>query len=447
MNLVGSTYINGKRIPVTIDGDFCKLYFEEIKTENDEMKPESTFKVAKLGSLSGWHLVRLSLPVDLNVRFPHTATNRMDWVIEGWDERAYYTEMTFSFSELDYFCPSSNSADMPITSRAATFDFDKVNEIFSCDFLIHGKNVKFRVITKNEVAWNIAKVTAKTRTFLKLDFESTQDMDFISDLYHCINNLFVFLCNRKNISLDNVVLSGIASLPFKSGPKMQVIRSYMTFFNKYKEPDEDEKVIGKTIAIGYVKSHLAELVQLTADSFDDKPTIPVERVHSSTHYRNLIDLRQTLNISSSFEYLQRNFCPEAISEESKQIYEEIIELIQKEYVDNQHGKKKKVGKDVVKFLKPSISLGDLLKKTIKGYGDWKSLENIITPEYTDYDPLAHEENLWRNEQAHNKNDFVVTGNTIRAVRMTEHVNYCIVLRHCGYSNDEIRAIIKEVLVD
>ena len=89
----------------------------------------------------------------------------------------------------------------------------------------------------------------------------------------------------------------------------------------------------------------------------------------------------------------------------------------------------------------------MLKKTIKGYGDWKSLENIITPEYTDYDPLAHEENLWRNEQAHNKNDFVVTGNTIRAVRMTEHVNYCIVLRHCGYSNDEIRAIIKEVLVD
>lgn len=336
---------------------------------------------------------------------------------------------------------------MPEDNRSAKFDFDKVNEIYSCDFTLHDKSIKLKVITKNEVLWSIAKVSAKTKTFLKLIFEPTQDMDFISELYHCIFNLFVFLCNRKNISLNSVVLAGVASLPFKSGPRAQIIRSYMTFMNKYKEPEEDGKVIGKTIAIGYIKSHLAELVQLTADSFDDKPTIPVERVHSSTIYRNLIDLRQTLNISSSFEYLQRNFCPEAISDETKQIYEEINELIQKEYVDKQHGKRKKIGKDVVKFLKPSISLGDLLKKTIKGYDGWVSLEDVITPKYPDYDKLAHEENLWRNEQAHNKNDFVVTQDTVRAVRMTEHVNYCIVLRHCGFSNEDIAAITKEVLVD
>ena len=33
-----------------------------------------------------------------------------------------------------------------------------------------------------------------------------------------------------------------------------------------------------------------------------------------------------------------------------------------------------------------------------------------------------------------------------AVRLVEHMNYCIVLRKAGYDDDQIKAIITEILV-
>ena len=34
---------------------------------------------------------------------------------------------------------------------------------------------------------------------------------------------------------------------------------------------------------------------------------------------------------------------------------------------------------------------------------------------------------------------------IRAIRLVEHLNYCIILRKAGYSNEEIKNIIQEIL--
>ena len=67
-------------------------------------------------------------------------------------------------------------------------------------------------------------------------------------------------------------------------------------------------------------------------------------------------------------------------------------------------------------------------------------------EKDDIPVLAKEANDWRNELAHDKREYVPNINAIKAIRLLEHMNYAIVLRQAGYSDEEINYIIKEILV-
>ena len=55
-------------------------------------------------------------------------------------------------------------------------------------------------------------------------------------------------------------------------------------------------------------------------------------------------------------------------------------------------------------------------------------------------------NRFRNDMAHEKRSFDPDNNTINAVNLVEHINYCIVLRQVGYSDDEIKSIIHTILL-
>ena len=60
--------------------------------------------------------------------------------------------------------------------------------------------------------------------------------------------------------------------------------------------------------------------------------------------------------------------------------------------------------------------------------------------------LANAANSWRNELAHEKREYQPTVDVITAVRLIEHINYCIVFRHAGYNDEQIKSIIEEILV-
>ena len=63
----------------------------------------------------------------------------------------------------------------------------------------------------------------------------------------------------------------------------------------------------------------------------------------------------------------------------------------------------------------------------------------------DVSDLADAANEWRNELAHEKREYCPDVKAIRANRLVEHLNYCIILRKAGYSNEEIKNIIQEIL--
>lgn len=132
--------------------------------------------------------------------------------------------------------------------------------------------------------------------------------------------------------------------------------------------------------------------------------------------------------------------------ETQDTYISIKALIEREYISSATGSNRKVAKDIVRNLEPMISLEDKIKKTISGYGGWASLQPIIETRFDDWAELSAIANAWRNELAHEKRQTQPTASTIRAVRLVEHLNYCIILHIAGFSDEEILRMLDKILI-
>lgn len=368
----------------------------------------------------------------------------VDFFIDGYEDNSQFTKMKFSFPELDYFIPSSKMCELTDENVL----FARTPEIISrLEFLYKEQPVIF-LFRLNIDGNRGTKGTAETTSELLLEFAATDDMEFLLGLYHIVYNLFSFLCNRQNIALDGATLKGTCickGLIEKDGKRDVGDKekpTSQTFFvmNKYKETLEDEKRISKTIRYGLVAPAFEGLIRLFLDH-----KVSVFSVHSSIATRNLLDLKQCLQITAAFEHYQRNFLPEISSETTLEVYEEVKELIQK-YVDAQTGEKKKKSKRLLKSLAPVVSLQDKICKTYLGYGHWQGVKSILSGYFgEDVTDLANVANEWRNELAHEKRVFEPDERVISSIRLVEHLNYCIVLRAAGYSDDCIKSIIEEIL--
>ncbi|MDD4113570.1 MAG: hypothetical protein PHC56_11165 [Herbinix sp.] len=85
-------------------------------------------------------------------------------------------------------------------------------------------------------------------------------------------------------------------------------------------------------------------------------------------------------------------------------------------------------------------------KAYEGYSTWKALKPILLEWFGDnIADLASAANLWRNELAHEKREYQPDINVIKAIRLVEHINYCIVLRLAGYDDEHIKIVISETL--
>jgi hypothetical protein len=194
------------------------------------------------------------------------------------------------------------------------------------------------------------------------------------------------------------------------------------------------------------EKRLKELFQLFIEEKTGDVVIASERsVHPSFKYRNLIDLKQSLHITAAFEYYVRKMLPEISSQTTIEFIKD-IEALFDEYIEKATGKKKKKAISFRKSLNPQISLEDKIIKAYEGYGTWQPLLPILSEWFgKDISSLASTGNLWRNELAHEKREYEPNEDVIIAIRLIEHMNYSIILRHAGYCDEEIKAILTDVL--
>lgn len=437
------------RIPCHFEDNRLTLFFESFELSREKANPvmntrdSHLVRVWKRGMFAGGcYLMHLSRPFSIYDRFPfpHTSNYEVDWYIDDYDSRLTFTELSFNFDELYYFIP----AVVEMSADDSAYHFPKgEKDISKFTFSLDGKRVLFKLLTYTRGTIGINSGLQRVSE-LSLSFKGTKDPGFLYKLYLIIEDIFSFVCNRRNLTLCSAKVEGYLG---KTNSKENIASSSFFALEKYKDPVEESKIISTTINYQYLKTHFAGLVRLIASNYDSRTDgkVSVHGIHPSTFRRNLIDLRQAMNITSAFEFHVRKLMPGIVSAGTKDTYDEIKALINDKYIPSVTGKKKKIANDIIRHLEPSVSLEDKIKKAITGYDGWKTFEDVVNRIFPDWDNLAHIANEWRNEVAHEKREAIPSSKTISAIRLVELLNYCIILRTSGFSNKKIMEIVPLIL--
>lgn len=373
-------------------------------------------------------------------------TYSVDFIISNYYTNSKYIEMKLQFPELDYLMPSSSN--MRFSDKEFIFS-NNSDSVYSFDIQYRDSIVSIVFNKKTEVHCKVKSI-AETTSEITLKFPETDDMECIIDLYYSIRDFFSFICNRQNIGLRSAILVG--KHPKKAIENNEINEEFtntnqkLVPSHKYLEPLEDKEKITKVPRINLFKENLNKLLQLFfEEKVGDLPIVNGSSIHPSFKYRNLIDLKQSLHITATFEYYMRTMLPEISSQETIDFFNDIEDFIN-EYIETSKGKKKKKAKSFKKSLRPQVSLAEKISKAYDGYSNWQSLKPILSEWFgDDISILTSVTNKWRNELAHEKREYEPDKNVIKGVRLVEHINYCIVLRHVGYVDEQIKLIVSDIL--
>ena len=387
--------------------------------------------------------------------FPRDMKVRPEFVIKDFTPGTVFNEARICFDELQYFCPSEavvseNDSGDVVFLRSGSI---KIKE-FEVSLNLIKCQVKINLSTAGSVGFARSHMEAVTEIIIH--FTATDNLEFISNLYHLVDMVFSFICNRRNTTFRSMKLSGLYHGKMFCDHK-QVECDKRTdcevfFYDRYREEPEGINIISKTWNASYLIHRIDKLFQIVAQDIDsDKETggyISINSIHPSIKRRNLIDLQQSLQITGAFEFYVRKYLPSMVEEKDhhramKKIFDDIISD------PSSSGKLKKLAKSMSSHIIREPALEDKIWKAYKGYTNWTPLKNCILEEWFSEDEikaLGHEANEWRNELAHSKRSYEPSIDTIRAIRLIEHFNYAIVLRQIGYDDEEIKGILKEILV-
>lgn len=341
--------------------------------------------------------------------------------------------MYFEFSELDNLLPSKTAAICDANTKQWKFEEKCIKDF---DFTVMDNTVKFGLFNSYSINGDLA-YEIKTKSYIKLSFEKTEDFLFLSILFRKIKELFMLIYDRQNINLFSVDLFGVSNQVHNDGSRTSSPKQVMNFVERHSEKVEGEVNLKKQrIRYNTISSHFIELFEMIL-----KDEVLVYNLHASLNARSLIDLKQSIQITSSFEHYQRAFTPEISSEDSKEVYGKIRQLVLEE-AKKYTGKNKKTIEKIVKRIDPTLSLKDVLCKVYKGYKEWSGLASILDEWFKGrVSQLAQTINDWRNELAHASCEFVPTQDVITSVRLL--VNYCIIFRRAGYDDMEIKTYIED----
>lgn len=357
------------------------------------------------------------------------AKSEVEYIVNNYKKDIKYNQILFTFNELDYFYPSYYS--IVDDKECETLIFDRIK--------YNGTNIKLEFCLEdvNDKCYPTSSIVRKT--FLKVSFKKTNDLNYILGIYYSIRHLFSFIFNRSNISLNSLYLKEI-----KKGKTSY--QSLVSVYDKFILDPEEVIKQEKQITIGLYINKFKDLIQLFFQKEKDEEIIPnLSIINESRKKKSLIDLKQTLSNTAVFENYVNYLLPKMSSEDSLEFYEDVKKWLDK-YIDEHTGKKAKKAKEFKKIVKPNISLADKITKIYKGYSDWNTLKPVLKKWYgKDVSKLANELNEWRNELAHCKNNYELKRDTIIATQLVEHINYCIILRQANYTDDEIRNILEPTL--
>lgn len=326
-------------------------------------------------------------------------------------------KIQLSFPELDYF--------FHVGKRGFKYTFDDNQKYKGLEIIPYDKNkvpFSFHLESKeidcklgvdcNPILDSITPF--KFQSLLSLHFEKTNDIDFIIKLYIVIQNLFSYLCRRKNINIDSISLHG---------EKDNKIINLATLHVPSNGAKENEKNVQKIVEYEDIKENLPKLIQLIADQ-----NVCLEHLCNKKSKCRTVTPARTIAVMSAFESNIKKLYPK---EEFKK--------------NNTSEKNSESCKNEPKKEKAVVILRNMLDR----FND--VLEPFIlnlcklnkVPRISNVD-IAKSATEQRNTYAHG---YILTKeneNFLLSFIIVEYLNYCMVLKYAGYDDSNIKKIIKGI---
>lgn len=365
----------------------------------------------------------------------------------------HFNSMIMSCEELNHFYTTNHGIEQSFSfeeKTKRTITIKDVNETVSkFNFKINNVDVNGSFFVGHTQRTK-SKKPLELVTKLKLEFDDTNDIDFIFSIYACVKTFISVVCYRSNITFGNI------SLPTKalhSITKKEVPISNSFFINGELDDiaDYSDKLLIRTPDYYILKSHLSEFFQLIADEKIYTQHLPSNYAENSQY-----TIGRMILMTAAFEWNANEFLNiTAISSNREIVVNDILELIPDDFSETKKYNKnlRKNFKFVLELIESSkLSLSNKIQYSLEEY------KNVLTPFInqvyslndldTDFeklkDVMSSRVERHRNMFAHGNIEKEIYPEIVIDLIVLQWLVYCIFLSEIGYSKREIFVIINSI---
>lgn len=280
-----------------------------------------------------------------------------------------------------------------------------------------------------------APLTLNSTMFI--DFETTDDYEFVVNIIEIAKKFIQYLCYRRNISFSRVEIASPASEGL-----------HEVFANMYKV--EEKSIIeshpidkGRFIKYDYVKGNIGKIINDIV-----LKNIYLEHIPDTYESGRRINAGKYVMITAGFEWeFNRNY-PEGIkkSDIRKKAEENVTNIIE-ELINKNSGK----SKQILSFLKKLIKSDSLESKIITYGKDYNEISDIfgnrlysINNEKLNYRDMGKRLSDQRNHFAHGDIDKEFIGLSLLDLVYLEYVIYIMQLKFYGVGDNNIKKAINDL---
>lgn len=270
-----------------------------------------------------------------------------------------------------------------------------------------------------------------------IEFDPTDDYEFIITILRVSKQFIQYLCYRKNVVFSNVEIA----FPTSKGLHETFATLYETQENNVIETYPIEKE--RFIKYEYIKGIIGKII-------DDIVTqkIYLEHIPETYELGRHINAGRFVMITAAFEWeFKRNY-PRGITKSKKTIdAEKKVTDIINDLIKNNTGK----SKEIFKFLKKLIKSDNLESRIIEYGKDYGNISDIfgnhlygLNKEKLNYKQMGKRLSDQRNHFAHGDIDKKIIGLSLLDLIYLEYVIYIMQLKFYGLDDDAIKHSINDL---
>lgn len=305
-------------------------------------------------------------------------------------------------------------------------------------FKLDGKEINIYFGISISSSYKTGESPLNLNSNLYLDFEPTEDYEFIIKLLELIKKFIQYLCYRRNIVFTSVEISS----PTEDGLHLHTATLYNCLDNKeVVELYPLEK--GRYIKYEYIKGAMGKIIKDLASK-----KIYFEHIPDTYESGRRINAGKFVMITAGFEWeFKRNY-PKGIKKSKKRKEaEQKVRVTINRLIRNNSGKTK----EIFRFLKKLIK-SDSLESSIVQYGkDFGEISDVfgkrlygLNGEVLNYSKMGNRISKQRNHFAHGEIDQEFIGLSLLDLVYLEYVIYIMQLKYYGLDDDRIKRAINEL---